>query len=43
MSLKINYYLHLVNKVRLIIDIECKKEAVLYESFFFMINKTLAK
>lgn len=43
MDLKINYYLHLVNKVRLIINIECKKEAVLKESLFFMLNKTLAK
>ncbi len=41
MGLKINYYLHLVEKVRLIIVIECKKEGISKDSLFFMINYTL--
>ena len=41
MILKINYYQHLVKKVRLIIVIECKKEAVLKDSLFFMLHYTL--
>jgi hypothetical protein len=40
MALKINYYLHLVEKVRLIIVIEYKKEAVLKDSLFFMLYCT---